>query len=264
MVQKIGRGGNEGGEGKEEKEEEEEEEEEEEKEEDEEEDEEDEEEDEEDEQEDEQEDEAKRREERREGRRGGGKGGGESVENLVRGDSFKAKAEAKPKQSKIHKTRRQAGGFDDMIKDDKHTHKRQTLCYLYLILDIIEDRSYDLFRLVVEKTNKNQIKRCHPRPGLLSLHRSLSADRRRNRAVLFSKGVPWSNNVGFAMFCMVLPQKQRLSLLSRKKCTLDHLGSLSSAMSELLISIEYVRIEEKTHILVSTHECLLRAMFPTS
>ena len=37
--------------------------------------------------------------------------GGESVENLVRGDSFKAKAEAKPKQSKIHKTRRQAGGF---------------------------------------------------------------------------------------------------------------------------------------------------------
>ena len=45
-------------------------------------------------------------------RRGGeGGGGGESVENLVRGDSFKAKAEAKPKQSKIHKTRRQAGGF---------------------------------------------------------------------------------------------------------------------------------------------------------
>ena len=42
---------------------------------------------------------------------GGGGGGGESVENLVRGDSFKAKAEAKPKQSKIHKTRRQAGGF---------------------------------------------------------------------------------------------------------------------------------------------------------
>ena len=73
MVQKIGRGGNEGGEGKEEKEEEEEEEKEE----------------------DEEEDE----------------GGGESVENLVRGDSFKAKAEAKPKQSKIHKTRRQAGGW---------------------------------------------------------------------------------------------------------------------------------------------------------
>ena len=51
------------------------------------------------------------------GRRGeerwgeGGGGGGESVENLVRGDSFKAKAEAKPKQSKIHKTRRQAGGL---------------------------------------------------------------------------------------------------------------------------------------------------------
>ena len=46
--------------------------------------------------------------------RGGeeGGGGGESVENLVRGDSFKAKAKAKPKQSKIHKTRRQAGGFD--------------------------------------------------------------------------------------------------------------------------------------------------------
>ena len=51
----------------------------------------------------EEEDEAKRREE--------GRGGGESVEHLVRGDSFKAKAEAKPKQSKIHKTRRQAGGF---------------------------------------------------------------------------------------------------------------------------------------------------------
>ena len=102
MVQKIGRGGNEGGEGKEEKEEEEEEE----KEEDEEEEEEDEEEDKKDE-EDEQaeEDEAKRTEE------GRGGGGGESVENLVRGDSFKAKAEAKPKQSKIHKTRRQAGGF---------------------------------------------------------------------------------------------------------------------------------------------------------
>ena len=95
-VQKIGRGGNEGGEGKEEKEEKEEEEEEE-KEEDEEEDEEDEEED---------------------------KDGGESVENLVRGDSFKAKAEAKPKQSKIHKTRRQAGGLEPkhsqtVIKHDK-------------------------------------------------------------------------------------------------------------------------------------------------
>ena len=52
-------------------------------------------------------------EERRgEGRGGEGRGGGgESVENLVRGDSFKAKAEAKPKQSKIHKTRRQAGGL---------------------------------------------------------------------------------------------------------------------------------------------------------
>ena len=87
MVQKIGRGGNEGGEGKEEKEEEEEEE----KEEDEEEDEEDEEEDKEDE-----EDE-------------------KSVENLVRGDSFKAKAEAKPKQSKIHKTRRQAGGLFGIV-----------------------------------------------------------------------------------------------------------------------------------------------------
>ena len=47
---------------------------------------------------------------KRRGGEGGG-GGGESVENLVRGDSFKAKAEAKPKQSKIHKTRRQAGGF---------------------------------------------------------------------------------------------------------------------------------------------------------
>ena len=46
------------------------------------------------------------------GGEGGGGGGGESVENLVRGDSFKAKAEAKPKQSKIHKTRRQAGGFE--------------------------------------------------------------------------------------------------------------------------------------------------------
>ena len=87
MVQKIGRGGNErGGEGKEEKEEEEE------KEEDEEEDEEDEEEDKEDEEDEEEEED-------------------ESVENLVRGDSFKAKAKAKPKQSKIHKTRRQAGGF---------------------------------------------------------------------------------------------------------------------------------------------------------
>ena len=112
-VQKIGRGGNEGGEGKEEKEEEEEEE----KEEDEEEDEEDEEEDKEDEEdeedEEEEEDEAKRRGEGRggEGRGGRGGGGGESVENLVRGDSFKAKAEAKPKQSKIHKTRRQAGGL---------------------------------------------------------------------------------------------------------------------------------------------------------
>ena len=40
-----------------------------------------------------------------------GGGGGESVENLVRRDSFKTKAEAKPKQSKIHKTRRQAGGL---------------------------------------------------------------------------------------------------------------------------------------------------------
>ena len=101
MVQKLGRGGNEGGEGKEEEEEEE-------KEEDEEEDEEDE-EDEKDEE--EEEDEAKRRGEE-EGRGGGREGGGgESVENLVRGDSFKAKAEAKPKQSKIHKTRRQAGGF---------------------------------------------------------------------------------------------------------------------------------------------------------
>ena len=112
MVQKIGRGGNEGGEGKEENEEKEEEEEEE-KEEDEEEDEEEDKEDEEDEQEEEdekdeeeEEGEAKRREEGREG-------GGESVENLVRGDSFKAKAEAKQKQSKIHKTRRQAGGFAD-------------------------------------------------------------------------------------------------------------------------------------------------------
>ena len=104
-VQKIGRGGNEGGEGKEEKEEEEEEE----KEEDEEEDEEDEEEDEEDEEED-KEDEEDEEEEEDEAKRKG-EGGGESVENLVRGDSFKAKAEAKPKQSKIHKTRRQAGGF---------------------------------------------------------------------------------------------------------------------------------------------------------
>ena len=95
MVQKLGRGGNEGGEGKEEEEEEEKEE--------------DEEEDEEDEKdEEEEEDEAKRRGEE-EGRGEGG--GGESVENLVRGDSFKAKAEAKPKQSKIHKTRRQAGGL---------------------------------------------------------------------------------------------------------------------------------------------------------
>ena len=94
MVQKIGRGGK----GKEEKEEKEEEEEEE-KEEDEEEDEEEDKEDEEDEE--EEEDEAKRREE--------GRGGG----NFVRGDSFKAKAKAKPKQSKIHKTRRQAGGFSD-------------------------------------------------------------------------------------------------------------------------------------------------------
>ena len=52
-------------------------------------------------------------EEDEEERRGEGRGGGggESVENLVRGDSFKAKAEAKPKQSKIHKTRRQAGGL---------------------------------------------------------------------------------------------------------------------------------------------------------
>ena len=110
-MQKIGRGRNEGGEGKEEKEEEEEEE----KEEDEEEDEEDEEEDKEDEEdEEEEEDEAKRRGE-------GRGGGGESVENLVRGDSFKAKAEAKPKQSKIHKTRRQAGGFYTMkLQQDHH------------------------------------------------------------------------------------------------------------------------------------------------
>ena len=78
MVQKIGRGGNErGGEGEEDKEEEEEEEKEE----------------------DEEEDEEDEEETR------------ETVENLVRGDSFKAKAKAKPKQSKIHKTRRQAGGF---------------------------------------------------------------------------------------------------------------------------------------------------------
>ena len=77
MVQKLGRGGNEGGEGKEEEEEEEKEE--------------DEEEDEEDEE--EEEDEAKRR----------GEEEGRSVENLVRGDSFKAKAEAKPKQSKSTK-----------------------------------------------------------------------------------------------------------------------------------------------------------------
>ena len=110
MVQKIRKGGNErGGEGKEEKEEEEEKE----KEEDEEEDEEDEEEDKEDEEdehdEEEEEDEAKRREE-------GRRGGGESVENLVRGDSFKAKAKAKPKQSKIHKTRRQAGGLSCFLK----------------------------------------------------------------------------------------------------------------------------------------------------
>ena len=59
------------------------------------------------------EEEMKEEKERRKRKRrgGGGGGGGESVENLVRGDSFKAKAEAKPKQSKIHKTRRQAGGF---------------------------------------------------------------------------------------------------------------------------------------------------------
>ena len=46
--------------------------------------------------------------------------GGESVENLVRGDSFKAKAEAKPKQSKIHKTRRQAGGLRFVIVDNTY------------------------------------------------------------------------------------------------------------------------------------------------
>ena len=110
MVQKIGRGGNEGGEGKEEKEEEEEEEKEEDEEEDEEDEEEDKEDEEDEEEEEEEEDEAKRTEE---GRGGEGRvGGGESVENLVRGDSFKAEAEAKPKQSKIHKTRRQAGGVN--------------------------------------------------------------------------------------------------------------------------------------------------------
>ena len=74
------------------------------------------------------EDEAKRREE------GRGRGGGESVENLVRGDSFKAKAEAKPKQSKIHKTRRQAGGLNQWI----YHHKPLDLWHLLLLLVLMQ------------------------------------------------------------------------------------------------------------------------------
>ena len=69
---------------------------------------------------------------------GGGGGGGESVENLVRGDSFKAKAEAKPKQSKIHKTRRQAGGFwyqFDML----------CFCPCFSIFLILENGGFGMF-----------------------------------------------------------------------------------------------------------------------
>ena len=42
---------------------------------------------------------------------------------------------------------------------------------------------------ISKSTSGIDVKKSLPRPGLLSLHRSLSADRRRNRAVQFSKGV---------------------------------------------------------------------------
>ena len=88
MVQKIGRGGNERGEEeKEEKEEDEEEDEE----------------DEEDEQEEEDEKDERGRGQSEEESGGEGRGGGESVENLVRGDSFKAKAKLNQNKAKSTK-----------------------------------------------------------------------------------------------------------------------------------------------------------------